>query len=91
MSALIFVIALPDQATVLGVGIPYFTAILSATFPAENFPAERMGAARPVAVSLALFPFILYKVKYFWWNDGRMAVLYIILRHLRFHSINDTM
>lgn len=52
MSALIFVVALPDQAAVLGVGIPYFTAILAATFPAENFPTERMGAARPVAVGL---------------------------------------
>ena len=78
MSALIFVVTLPDQAAVLGVGIPYFTAILAATFPAENFPAERMGAARPVAVGLALFPFVLHKVKYFRRNDGRMAVLFVM-------------
>lgn len=80
MSALIFVIALPDQAAILGVGIPHLTAILPATFPAENFPAERIGAARPVAVGPALFPLILYKVEYLRRNDGRMAVCSGILK-----------
>ena len=80
MSALIFVVALPDQAAILGVGIPHLTAILPATFPAENFPAERIGAARPVAVGPALFPLILYKVEYLRRNDGRMAVCSGILK-----------
>lgn len=82
MPTLIFVVALPDQAAILGVGIPHLTAILPTTFPAENFHAERMGAARPVAVGPAPFPLILYKVEYLRRNDSWMAIFYIILRNL---------
>ena len=82
MLAPVLFITLPYHSPVRSVGMPHLTAIYAAAFSADNLPGKRICAARPPAVLLTAFQFILHKVKYLWLNNGRVAVRYIILRNL---------
>ena len=80
----VFFVTLPYKAPVFRVGVPDLAAINAATLAADNAPGKWMQAARKTPIRLAGFQLVLYEVEKLRFDNGRMAVRHIILRHLAF-------
>ncbi len=78
----ILIITLPYYLTVLIVGMPHLGAIPASTVPAFDLPRKNAHAALPVLPRTPGLHELLDAVKNGRFNNGRMAPLHIILRHL---------
>lgn len=61
--------------------MPDLAAINAATLAADNAPGKWMQAACKTPIRLAGFQLVLYEVEKLRFDNGRMAVRHIILRH----------
>lgn len=75
-------IALSDHTTILIVGMPYLATMHPPTAGTEDGSREAACAIVLIASSLAPCQLLLHHVEHLCVDDGRMAVLHIILLHL---------
>jgi len=75
-------VALPDGAAVLAVGVPYLGAVKAAAVAADDAGAKNAVAAVAMAQPLPAHELGLHLVKLLWVDDGLVALLNVILRDL---------
>ena len=83
-----FAVALPDDAAVFVRGMPHLAAVKPTAAAADEFSRKAACAVMRTACLLPSRQLILRHVKDLWLDDGRMAVLDIILRYLAFIDLH---